>query len=440
MELTVFSVYEVTLHLKQVIESQIEEMYVSGEISNFVHHSSGHMYFNLKDANATMRCTFFKGQNYGLRFRPQDGMQVVCFGKLTVFEKGGSYNLNVKNMSLSGTGNLALQFEQLKQKLLKEGLFENNRKRPLPRHPQRIGIVTSPTAAALQDIRNILERRYPVEVLVYPALVQGNEAPAAIRAGIRYFNGMKNVDLILITRGGGSQEDLFCFNDEALAREIAASELPIVSAVGHEIDFTIADFVADLRAPTPSAAAELIVPDKKDILSHLESMRRRMRLAMDNRINRSTTLVHQSQMSLFRYHPEKVLQSYQQRFDLASMKLQDIHHVIRQKRMIYENSRLRALSLMNRSLINKLHRNSQILTALGTRFDSVFHKRLDGLRKRSEDLELILHQQSPKVILQRGYAIVQKEDRLVSSIKDIKLNDKLKISLKDGDFVANAQI
>ncbi|HQO47117.1 MAG TPA: exodeoxyribonuclease VII large subunit, partial [Candidatus Cloacimonas sp.] len=250
----IYSVYEITRQVRQVIESSLQPVFVTGEISGFIHHSSGHIYFNLKDENATLRCTFFKGANAALTFQPADGMQVICFGKLTVYEKGGYYNLNVQKMQEAGLGLLQQKFEQLKKKLEKEGLFATEHKKPLPKYPDRIGIITSPTGAALQDIINIIKRRYPVEIIVYPALVQGSDAPSQIIQGIKYFNTTKDVDFIIITRGGGSQEDLFCFNDEALARAIYASSLPVISAVGHEIDFTLTDFVADLRAPTPSAA------------------------------------------------------------------------------------------------------------------------------------------------------------------------------------------
>ncbi|HOH60783.1 MAG TPA: exodeoxyribonuclease VII large subunit, partial [Candidatus Cloacimonadota bacterium] len=245
----VFSVFEISRHLRQIIESSIDALYVKGEISNFVHHSSGHMYFNLKDEYATLRCTFFKNSNYRLNFKPADGQSVVCFGKITLYEKGGTYNLNVSSMIPAGMGDMQARFEALKKKLEAEGLFDPARKKKLPPYPQRIGIVTSPTSAALQDVMNILKRRFPVDAFVYPALVQGNEAPLTLIKGISYFNQIMPVDLIILTRGGGSQEDLFCFNDEGLARAIHASEIPIISAVGHEIDFSISDFVADLRAP-----------------------------------------------------------------------------------------------------------------------------------------------------------------------------------------------
>jgi len=297
----VFSVFEISRHLRQVIESSIDALYVKGEISNFVHHSSGHMYFNLKDEYATLRCTFFKNSNYRLNFKPSDGQSVVCFGKITLYEKGGTYNLNVSSMVPAGMGDMQARYEALKKKLEAEGLFDSALKKKIPPYPQRIGIVTSPTSAALQDVMNILKRRFPVEAFVYPALVQGSEAPPTLINGIGYFNQIMPVDLIIITRGGGSQEDLFCFNDEGLARAIHASKIPVISAVGHEIDFTISDFVADLRAPTPSAAAEIAVPNKEDLISYLASQEQRFYLAAEHFIGKRIAVLNDAKHKLEAY-------------------------------------------------------------------------------------------------------------------------------------------
>ncbi len=439
MEMTVFSVYEVTLHLKQVIETQIEELYVSGEVSNFVHHGSGHMYFNLKDENATMRCTFFKGANYSLSFRPEDGMQVVCYGKLTVFEKGGTYNLNVRQMSLSGKGNMSQSFELLKQKLMKEGLFDNSFKQKLPPYPSKIGIVTSPTGAALQDISNILKRRYPIHAIVYPALVQGNEAAIQIVEGIRYFNEYEPVDVIIITRGGGSQEDLFCFNDEILARAIFKSKTPVISAVGHEIDFTIADFVADLRAPTPSAAAELVVPDKKDLLALLSTMRSRVKLSFENVVNRNKATLSEKRLVLNRFHPEKLIQSYQQRFDMASMKLMAYESILKNKRHSFEIVQEKALAGMHRTLLDKFYKNKQSIAECTNSMERSMIKSMSDLRRRYEHSSLVFEQLSPRIVLKRGYAIVHKNDKLISSVDSVTPGDRLMIIVTDGEISTDVQ-
>lgn len=429
---TVFSVYEVTRHLRQVIESTIEPLYVAGEISGFVHHSSGHMYFNLKDENATLRCTFFKGVNYRLDFKPADGMQVVCFGKLTVFEKGGTYNLNVSSMTQAGLGAMQLQFEALKKKLQQEGLFDLKHKKPLPKYPERIGIVTSPTGAALQDIKNILMRRYPVEVLVYPTLVQGNQAPPQIAAGVRYFNDTKEVDLIIVTRGGGSQEDLFCFNDEALARSIFASSLPVVSAVGHEIDFTLADFVADLRAPTPSAAAELAVPDKKDLKSLLDSISRRINLSAQRDLANLKTPLLNLQIELGKYHPERLWQSYQQRFDLAEMSLVNSLALVAAKRTQFDHKALNLISLLRGKSELKLAsaKAKHEIAAHKLREGSAY--RLLALQSRLAGNEALMEQLSPRKIQSKGWIMAFKDGKVLSSIKQIKINDTITLDLADG--------
>ncbi len=428
----VFSVYEVTRHLRQVIESTIEPLYVAGEVSGFVHHSSGHMYFNLKDENATLRCTFFKGANYRLDFSPKDGMQVVCFGKLTVFEKGGTYNLNVQSMSQAGLGSMQLKFEALKKKLQQEGLFDPANKQPIPRYPERIGIVTSPTGAALQDIQNILMRRYPVEVIVYPALVQGTEAPAQLCAGVRYFNATRDVDVIIVTRGGGSQEDLFCFNDEALARTIFASKLPVISAVGHEIDFTLADFVADLRAPTPSAAAELAVPDKKDLLTLLNALRNRIQIGFERDLANKKNPLWDLQLRLSQYHPEKLWQSYQQRFDLACLGLANSLSLVTAKRVNFE---AKTQSLVG--LFGKL--SGIMLSQSESRIKLARHRLLDamnsGMLMRKNVLQSkaeLLNQLSPRQIQSKGWVMVCKDGKVLRSVKQVAVQDKLTLDFSDG--------
>lgn len=436
-EASVFSVYEVSLHLKQVIETQIDELYVSGEISNFVHHGSGHIYFNLKDENASLRCTFFRGQNYGLDFKPEDGQKVVCFGKLTVFEKGGSYNLNVKNMRLAGKGNLALQFEMLKQKLFAEGLFDPSYKKAIPAYPSTLGIVTSPTGAALQDMLNIIKRRYPARVLVYPALVQGSEAPKQIILGIEYFNSLGSIDTIVITRGGGSQEDLFCFNDESLARAIFASRVPIVSAIGHEIDFTIADFVADLRAPTPSAAAELIVPDKKDILLHLNSIAKRMTLMIRHNSMNKHSKLQSLQMKLNNMHPEKKWQAYQQRFDFASLKLLNVSNLMKQKRLAIDTYAIQVNSAFIRIISGILHKHQSRLQFLENSLHNAMQHHINHIKQDVQKQGIMLQEQSPRTILSRGYAIVEHKNMILNTYAAVKSGDRLHITLQDGKIITD---
>lgn len=273
------SVSELNEHVKRLLSNSalLSDLTVRGEISNFTAHRSGHFYFSLKDEGGLVRAVMFAGNASRLSFRPENGMKVLARGSVSVYVRDGQYQLYVHAMEPDGIGSLYLAFEQRKRKLEAEGLFDPARKKPLPKMPSRIGVITSPTGAAVRDIIHVLGRRYPrASVLLYPALVQGEGAPPTLIAGLDYFNANDAADVIILGRGGGSMEDLFAFNDEALARAIAASHIPVISAVGHETDFTIADFAADLRAPTPSAAAELAVPDTAELLSRLAALRSRL--------------------------------------------------------------------------------------------------------------------------------------------------------------------
>lgn len=428
----VFSVFEISRHIRQVLESSIEALYVKGEISNFVHHSSGHMYFNLKDEYATLRCTLFKNANYKLSFKPADGQSVVCFGKITSYEKGGSYNLNVSSMVPAGIGDMQARIEALKKQLREEGLFDEAHKKKLPPYPERIGIVTSPTGAALQDISNILKRRYPVEAFVYPALVQGKDAPRTLIRGIEYFNAEGRVDLIIITRGGGSQEDLFCFNDEELARAIFRSKIPVISAVGHEIDFSISDFVADLRAPTPSAAAEIAVPNKDDLMSYLGSVQQRLSLSAKNRLSGDAHRLSELTLKLSRYHPQRLWQDYQQRFDMAEMALKNIKHLIREPQTAFQKAQHSLISIAEIKIRGKLDRGQDSMHNLAQQLSTLGQNTLFKYNMELKAKAGMLAQLSPETMLNKGWALAMKGNRVVRSIKDLKAGDMLSLQLSDG--------
>src|SRR5271168_399713 len=272
-----WTVRDLVAAVRTHLEREYGDVWVEGEISNFRAHDSGHLYFTLKDRNAQIRVVMFRSAARLLRFRPEDGLQVVVRGRVTIYEDRGELQISAEYVEPKGTGALQIAFEQLKAKLDAEGLFEAARKKPIPALPARIGIVTSPQAAALRDILNILRRRHDTaNVLIFPAQVQGEAAALEVTAGIRYFNKARNVDVIIVARGGGSAEDLAAFNHEGLARAVAASEIPVISAVGHETDFTILDFVADLRAPTPSAAAELVIRSRQEVEDQAEGLRQRL--------------------------------------------------------------------------------------------------------------------------------------------------------------------
>ena len=284
---TTISVSELTSQIKNILEGNFDSIWVSGEISNFKHHYSGHMYFTLKDDSAEIKVVMFKGFNQYLRFKPEDGMQVLASGRLSVYEQRGQYQLILKQLEPSGIGTLYLAFEALKKKLAEEGLFDSDRKKDLPKYPKTIGVVTSQSGAAVQDIFQILERRAPfINIILRATKVQGEGAAVDIVQAIQEFNEHKKVDIIIIGRGGGSLEDLWSFNEEIVARAISISEIPIISAVGHETDYSISDMVADKRAPTPSAAAEIVSPSISDIQEILNKLEMRLELHINNLIER----------------------------------------------------------------------------------------------------------------------------------------------------------
>ena len=274
----IYKVSELTSSIKAVLEDSFSNIWVEGEISNFTAHASGHFYFTLKDDKSELKCAFFRSDNEKLRFQIKDGMHAICFGIVGVYEKRGQYQLYVSEVEQKGVGALQLAFEQLKERLFKEGLFEESHKKPAPVLPDRIGIVTSPTGAAIRDMLHVLKKRFAnVEIIINPVKVQGEGAKEDIANAIQEFNRLNNVDVIIIGRGGGSLEDLWAFNEELVARAIYNSRIPIISAVGHEIDWTISDFVADLRAPTPSVAAELVIAKKSELVEKLDDFEKRLR-------------------------------------------------------------------------------------------------------------------------------------------------------------------
>ena len=372
----------------------LSDVYVKGEISNFTNHRTGHFYFSLKDEAGLVRAVMFRSYVSKLRFIPEDGMKVTVHGRVSSFVRDGQYQLYVDDMQPDGIGSLYIAFEQLKKKLEAEGLFDQLRKRPIPKLPYKIGIVTSPTGAAIRDMINVLGRRFPyAQVVLYPALVQGDGAPAQISEGIRYFNTSRSVDVIIVGRGGGSMEDLWAFNDEGLARCIANSEIPIISAVGHETDFTICDFAADLRAPTPSAAAELAVPDAEDIKRRLENVNVRNRTTIESRLTRM-----------------------KQRLDYISKLgvLSTPDRLLDQRRMnvIYFSEKLKngAVGALNEEKI-----------------------KFSGITQKLEAL-------NPLGIISRGYSVVTDTGgRVVKTVSHISEGDRLNIRFSDGEVQADVK-
>lgn len=312
----VYSVSELTREIKILLETSLSALWVEGEISNFKLHSSGHMYFSLKDETAQINCTMWRSRNQALLFKPQDGMKVQVYGQVTVYEKRGGYQLDIIQIRPTGIGDLQIAFELLKRKLRDEGLFDANRKKRLPPYPERIGIVTSPTGAAIRDLVTVIRRRFPsVEIILRPALVQGDGAAEDIARAIEEFNEFAEIDVLIVGRGGGSLEDLWAFNEEVVARAIANSRIPIISAVGHEVDFSISDFVADLRAPTPSAAAELVVKEKDALLQNIRSILTKIYRNCSNRITNYKNQLNYLQSGYGFRRPADITRQFQQRLD-----------------------------------------------------------------------------------------------------------------------------
>ncbi len=406
----VWSVHELVAHIRNQVESAHPSLLVEGEISNCRLAPSGHLYFTLKDGDAQLPVVVFRRQATLLRFRPQDGLAVLVRGRISVYEPRGQLQLIAETLEPLGTGALQLAFEQLKARLLAEGLFDAARKRSLPLFPRCIGVITSPTGAVIRDIVTVIRRRHaPLNLLIYPATMQGSNSPSSVAAGIRYFNAHpKKADLILIARGGGSLEDLACFNDESLARAIAASELPIVSAIGHETDFTIADFVADLRAPTPSAAAELITAAQHRIEERVLSLEGRAKRAVSFRLlharQRYARLSAASVLLRLRdavSRRDQHLDELRLRLDSAAARCQRLAA----QRLNQLETRLRRHDPTARlaQAQRRLQAASTRLLSLSTQTTATFRTRLNRATVRLEAL-------SPLAVLNRGYALVYSEE------------------------------
>ncbi len=436
----IWVVRDLVAALRTSMEREYGDIWVEGEISNFrAPGSSGHLYFTLKDKESQIRAVMFKTQARLLRFRPEDGMLVVLRGRATIYETKGELQLSAEYLEPKGAGALQIAFEQLKAKLEAEGLFDPARKKPIPPLPRRIGIVTSPQAAALKDILNILRRRHhSANLLIYPAQVQGDAAATEVSTGIKYFNRTKSVDVIIVARGGGSAEDLAAFNHEGLARAVADSQIPIISAIGHETDFTIIDFVADLRAPTPSAAAELVIRSRQEIEQQAESLQLRLARAVRYRLLMAKqALTEAAQQGAF----ARMMGGIQQR----QQKLDDlIFRLEKAERKLLEQHRRRC----ERASAAVRHYDARRMLA-AIRKDLVTHTstmaaamRAALLRRRSH-LDQI-HQQlkalSPVAILERGYALVfDSSGKLVKHSAQVELGDEISTRLAQGTFTARVE-
>lgn len=392
----VYSVSQVNKFIKALVECErrFANIQVRGEISNFKRYSSGHCYFTLKDAGGVLKAVMFKTAARTLRFEPQNGDTVIAVGRISVYERDGVYQLYTDLMIPEGTGDLILAFEQLKQKLLNEGLFDESRKKQLPVNPKTVGIITSPSGAAVRDLITVSRRRNKgIKLLLYPVRVQGKEAPAEIAHAIEFMNRNKIADVLIVGRGGGSIEELWAFNEEQTVRAVAASEIPVVSAVGHETDFTLTDFAADKRAATPSQAAEIVVADANAYLNSVAELEKRLKNTVLKRLALSETTLKRLQNSWALSNPQRMLEGRMQRFDFASVRLEQV---------------------FNAALTQKQH-SCGVLAA-----------KLDAL--------------SPLTVLARGYSVTENTDgKIIRSIADVRWGDEIVTQVGDGNVISVVQ-
>lgn len=389
----VLSVSQINFYIKSIIENDgsLQFVLVTGEISNLtVHQRSGHIYLSLKDSNSVISAVMFAGNARRLKFRLENGMKVICRGRISVYEPSGRYQLYIEDMQPDGVGALTLAFEQLKKSLAQKGLFDNAHKKPLPKFPKTIGVITSPTGAAVQDITNIIRRRFPsADIVLAPVLVQGESAPEQLVRAVNKFSASKIADVVIIGRGGGSAEDLWAFNDEQLAYAVYNCETPIISGVGHETDFTVCDFVADVRASTPSAAAELAVPDRQELMSYYFKQKQYISAMLDRKIKTAQLRLENQQRRMSASSPKLKAEQLEKQLSAKSEKL------------------TRFMSIYISDKENKL------IAAKG---------KLDGL--------------NPLNVLNRGYAIAEKGEKIITSSKQLKDGDDFTVILSDGKINA----
>jgi exodeoxyribonuclease VII large subunit len=431
---SVLSVSQLSQQLSAVMEERFPAVWVEGEISNFKVYGSGHAYFTLKDEGAQLRCVLFRNRARRVRFEPKDGLHVMGFGAVEVYAQRGEYQLVVELLEPKGLGALQLAFEQLKERLQAEGLFSPARKRPLPRFPRKIGIVTSPNGAALRDMLRVIGRRFgEIHIVVAPARVQGDGAAAEVAQGVRELNALGGVDVIIVGRGGGSLEDLWAFNDEMLARTIVASKIPVISAVGHEVDFTIADFVADVRAATPSNAAEMVVKEKRAVVETLADLGGRLRRGMVRALSAHRDRLERTRGRRVLTDPARPLRELDRRLDDARARLRRaaLAAVGRAERRVALADRgLRGLSPVARTVNGR-----RALTDLHGRLARGVRRLLDRSRHELGHAAGRLDSLSPLAVLGRGYSLTRTpEGRIVRSWREIAAGDAVRVLLHEGSL------
>jgi exodeoxyribonuclease VII large subunit len=434
MEQHYLTVTALTRYIKRKFDADphLQDCYVKGEISNFKQHSSGHMYFTLKDDKAKLLAVMFARENRNLKFVPENGMQVLIRGDLTVYEQSGQYQIYIKEMKPDGIGELFLAYEQLKEKLKKEGLFAQNFKKPLPKYPRTVGVITSPTGAAIRDIVTTIKRRYPIaRILLLPALVQGDQAANSIANAISMANRTGNIDVLIVGRGGGSIEELWAFNEEVVARAIFSSQIPIISAVGHETDFTIADFVADLRAPTPTAAAELAVPHIDELIERIQTRKARMLRAMKEKVNQEKIRLGRIERSYAFRYPHKL---YEQKLEQLDRRTEQL---VRGSKKMLELKTNEYLVLHQRLMRNEPNKKTLAAKQAQERLEKALNRAINAiLTKTKADFSnklARLEALSPLKIMERGYSLVYtKDEQLIKTITQVRQNEEITVKVSDG--------
>jgi exodeoxyribonuclease VII large subunit len=430
------TVHALTKYIKRKFDADphLQDVLVKGEISNFKQHSSGHMYFTLKDEKARILAVMFTSYNRFMKFIPENGMKVLIRGDITVYEPSGQYQIYVKDMQPDGIGELYLAFEQLKEKLEKEGLFDPNVKKAIPKYPKTVGVITSPTGAAIRDILTTIKRRFPIaKILIFPALVQGDQAGRSIAKAIELANETADIDVLIVGRGGGSIEELWAFNEEIVARAIFASKIPIISAVGHETDYTIADFVADLRAPTPTAAAELAVPHIDELMERIMNRKTRLLRAMKEKIGFHKQQLTRIEKSYAFKYPQKLYEQKLEQLDRLTEQL------LKGARNLYGLKAEQLDQLLKRLERNHPSQLMQLARENHQRLNRSLNRAMTGiLTEKQKDFQSILstlEALSPLKIMERGYSLAYTDDgNLVKSVSQIENGESIQVRLSDGQL------
>ncbi len=435
-EIKYLEVSEVNEYIKSLLDSDLflNRIYLKGEISNFKCHTRGHLYFTLKDDGGRISAVMFQSSARNLAFVPEDGMNVLVKGRISAYPAMGSYQIYVDSMELDGLGNLYLEYEKLKEKLLKEGLFNKEHKKEIPKYPERIGIVTADTGAAVRDIMSTIKRRYPLcEAILFPTLVQGKDAAPNIVKQIEVADNF-GCDVLIVGRGGGSIEDLWAFNEEIVARAIYKAKTPIISAVGHEPDFTIADFVADLRAPTPTGAAEMAVPTVLDINNLINQYKLRLNKNIKNLVNTKFISLYNLKNSFILKNPMSLYEIKEQKLDKLLEDLQkNMTYYMENKKVLLERNLNRLQFVSPMALINE---NENILKGLKTNLNNLMDKYLIKKHNYLDNVITTLKLVNPLNILSNGYSLVKKDDKVIKDVSNLKVKDKITIKFHKGEVTS----